>query len=148
MIEQKDTRPYTLRTVVIADGDEMPIAAYSNHDGAVGEWPLFTREQIPALLHATPRSHLQLFWIDEIENYAVVTGYGNSLTDPFDLSPFMDAILSDEVVEQYDDGIGFQISRAGKHRITVDGAEVEAFDIDHVGYTFIPALDATADPRR
>lgn len=148
MTDQTDTRPYTLRTVVIDGGDEFPIPAYSNHDGKVGEWPLFTREQIPALLEATVRSHLQLFWIDEIENYAVVTGYGNTLTDPFDLAPFMEAILRDEVIEQYDEGRGFHIARAGKHRITVDGEEFDTFDIDHVGYTFISALDATAAPRR
>ena len=89
MTEQLDTRPYSLRTVVIDDGAERPIAAYSNHDKDVGEWPVFTRDQIEGLLDATQRNHFQLFWIEEISTYANVVGYDNALPEVFDIAPYM-----------------------------------------------------------
>ncbi len=141
MTEQADTRPYSLRTVVIDDGAERPIAAYSNHDQDVGEWPLFTRDQIPGLLDATQRNHFQLFWIEEIGTYANVIGHNNTLPEVFDIAPHMTAILQMEPVDHFDDGKGFYIDYPVIRVIEVDGESLETFSFDHVGYAFCRALE-------
>lgn len=140
MAETIDDRPYTLRTVVIDDGLERPIAAYSNHDQEVGEWPVFTRDQVAGLLESTDRSHFQTFWIEEIGTFATVTGYGNSLPEDFDVAPYMEAILNMEEVDEYQDGNGFNIAYAVKRVIEVDGEQLVTFSFDHVGWDFCRAL--------
>lgn len=135
MSEAIDTRPYTLRAVVIDDGLERPIPAYSNHDQEVGEWPVFTRE-------STDRSHFQTFWIEEIGTFVTVTGYGNSLPEDFDVAPYMEAILNMEEIDDYQDGKGFNIAYAVKRVIEVDGEQLETFSFDHVGWDFCRALKA------
>lgn len=146
MTTEPDNRPYSLRTVGI-DGyiPERTMAAYSNHDQENGEWPVFTREQVAGLVANTERSHFQPIWIDELGTYAVVTGYGNSLSSDFDIKPHMDAILRGEDVDDFQGGNGFNITRAERRLIEVDGQQIETFSFDSVGWDFYRATAPEED---
>jgi hypothetical protein len=145
--EEVDNRPYSLRTVGI-DGyePERTMPAYSNHDKDVGEWPVFTREQVEILVANTESYHFQPVWIEEIGTYAVVRGYGNSLPENFDVSPYMDQILKMEDVVSWQDGNGFEIAFAEKRVIEVDGEQIETFSFDHIGWDFYRADEPAPAP--
>lgn len=147
MTETVEERPYVLRTVVLDDGEERPIEAYSNMPEKTSrEWPVFTRDQMPALLDATIREHFQPIWIDAIQNFVVVTGYQNSLPVPFDIEPFMDRVLKEEEIDEYQEGNGFNIGYAKKDVIEVEGDQLDVFSFDSVDYYFCRALEPVRAP--
>lgn len=147
MSETTQERPYVLKAVVIDDGRELPLEAYSNMpEKAMREWPLFTREQVAALSDAIIREYFQPIWMDALKNFVVVIGYENTLPVPFDLAPFMDRVLKAEEVDDYRGGKGFNISYAKKETIEVDGVKLQVFSFDQLDYYFCRALQPVRAP--
>lgn len=149
MMENIENRPYSLRTVVIEGHEEGLIECYSNTEAdSMREWPVFTRDQVTGLMENTVRAHFQTFWIDELQNYAVVEGYGNSLPAKFDIAPHMAGVLEDEEVDAYDGGSGYFISLAEKRTIEVDGEKFDTFSFDQIDYYYCAPTEPTAAARR